>query len=181
MAGPILPWTIRYEEPVKRLFPLAAAAAAAAVLACSSANRSGAPDASLASADGSCPRYRLPQHSPTTVYQWNQVDREAKARRNNPDIPWPSGVDERLGYAYISRVADVTQAEIELRFVVDSAGCADPYSVKTVASTDSAFTLAVVDALHTQRFEPAVKDGETVAQLVQWKWVLYKRSGARIP
>ena len=165
---------------MNRLLPLAAAAAVA-VLACSSANRSGTAGASLASADGSCPRYRLPQHSPATVYQWNQVDREAKARRNNPAVPWPSGVDERLGYAYISRVADVTQAEVELRFVVDSAGCADPYSVKPVASTDSAFTLAVVDALPTQRFDPAIKDGKPVAQLVQWKWVLYKRSGARIP
>lgn len=160
-----------------RLLPLAAVAAAAAVLACASAGGSGAASASR----GACPTNRLPQHSPTTVYQWNQVDREATALRANPAIPWPSGVDPRLGYTYISRVKDVTQAEVELRFVVDSAGCADPYSVETVASTDSAFTLAVVDALPTQRFEPARKDGRAVAQQVQWKWMLYQRTGARIP
>ena len=160
-----------------RLLPLAAAAAATVLAACASTGGSGAASASR----GACPQHRLPQHSPTTVYQWNQVDREATALPSNPAVPWPSGVDPRLGFAYVSRVKDVKQAEVELRFVVDSAGCADPYSVKTVASTDSAFTLAVVDALPTQRFEPAMKGGKTVAQQVQWKWVLYQRTGARIP
>lgn len=164
---------------MNRLLLVSTVLAAAATLAIGPSTAPAAPRATSSAA--SCPKLRLPQHRPTTIYSEAQVDRPAKPRRRNPEVPWPGGADPRLGAEYESRTRQMTQGEVELRFVVDSAGCADMESVEVVASSDSAFTLAVVDVLPKWRFDPAVKDGKKVAQLLHWKWVLYQRNGARIP
>jgi outer membrane biosynthesis protein TonB len=158
--------------------------AIAAVLASSAAGAlvaGPAPSLATPAAAAACPTERGPAGAEDTVYLETQVDRQAKPRRGNPEVPWPSGTDPRAGARYESRIRELTQGEVELRFVVDAQGCADMRTVQVVQSSDTAFTLAVVDVLPRYRFEPAVKGRKAVAQLLHWKWALYRRNGARLP
>ena len=126
-----------------------------------------------------CPTKRLFEHD--TVYTDLQVDRTARPRRRNPEIPWPGSTDRTYGATYLSRISNLSQGEVELRFVVDEKGCPDLETVQVVFATDSAFAEVVREALPSWRFEPARKAGKTVPQMLQWRWVLYKRAGARVP
>jgi outer membrane biosynthesis protein TonB len=116
-----------------------------------------------------------------TIYADAQVDEQAKPRRGNPEIPWPSESTDSSGIMLSARVREATQGEVVLRFVVDYRGCPDMRTVRVISATDSAFAGVVRQTLPRWRFDPARKDGRNVSQVLQWKWVLYRRAGARVP
>ena len=154
---------------------VAAAVAALALAACRPAPAEGAPRA-IASA--SC---EVDLVTVDTIYADLQVDEQAKPKRGNPDIPWPSESTDSSGILLSSRVREATQGEVVLRFVVDYRGCPDMRTVRVISATDSAFSGVVRQTLPRWRFDPARKDGRRVSQVLQWKWVLYRRAGARVP
>ena len=161
-----------------RVFIGAAIAGSAALLvlaACRPAAVDGAPR--LASS-GSCDENQV---TVDTIYSDLQVDQQAEPRRGNPDIPWPSESTDSSGIMLSARVREVTQGEVVLRFVVDYRGCPDMRTVRVISATDSAFSGVVRQTLPRWRFDPARKDGRSVSQVLQWKWVLYRRAGARVP
>lgn len=131
--------------------------------------------------DASCPPDRSQTGVVDSVYLEFQVDRPARPKRRNPEMAWPSGYDSRIGPTYTSRVRERSMGEVELRFVVDRDGCADMRTVTVVSTTDSAFTRVVVETLPRWRFDAAEKGGKRVSQMLQWKWVLHERTGARVP
>ena len=156
-----------------------AATAAAALLVLPAPSPAAPPPAWSAASAAACPTKRLFEHD--TVYTDLQVDRQARPRRGNPEIPWPGSTDKTYGATYLSRISNLSQGEVELRLVVDEKGCPDLETVQVVFATDSAFAEVVRDALPRWRFEPARKAGKTVPQMLQWRWVLYKRAGPKVP
>ena len=162
-----------------RLALTAAVAGVAALLAVPLATRRPAgaaePAVSLAAA---CDEDLVTQD---TIYSDLEVDQQAKPKRGNPEIPWPSESTDSSGMLLSARVREATQGEVVLRFIVDYRGCPDLRTVRVISATDSAFAGVVRRTLPRWRFEPARKDGRKVSQVLQWKWVLYRRAGARVP
>lgn len=157
-------------------------AATALVLTISGAALMASPPGPAAGRRGDpCPPDRSETGVVDSVYLEYQVEKPARPKRRNPEMSWPSGYDSRIGPTYTSRVRERSMGEVELRFVVDRDGCADMRTVTVVSTTDSAFTRVVVETLPRWRFDPAEKDGKRVSQMLQWKWVLHKRTGARVP
>jgi hypothetical protein len=154
---------------------LAGSAALLAIAACRPAAVDGAP---RLGATGSCEEEYV---TVDTIYSDLQVDQQAEPRRGNPEIPWPSESTDSSGIMLSARVREVTQGEVVLRFVVDYRGCPDLRSARVISATDSAFAGVVRQTLPRWRFVPAQKDGRNVSQVLQWKWVLYRRAGARVP
>jgi hypothetical protein len=153
----------------------AGSAALLAIAACRPATVDG--DPRLASS-GSCGESLV---TVDTIFSDLQVDQQAEPKKGNPEIPWPSESTDSSGILLSARVREVTQGEVVLRFVVDYRGCPDLRTVRVVSATDSAFAGVVRQTLPRWRFEPARKDGRPVSQVLQWKWVLYRRAGARVP
>jgi hypothetical protein len=169
---------ISEREKMNRLSYASAAVGAAALLfaaACRTAPADGAP---RLGATGSCEEEYV---TIDTIYSDFQVDRQAEPRRGNPEVPWPSESTDDSGILLSARVREATQGEVVLRFVVDYRGCPDTRTVRVVSATDSAFAGVVRETLPRWRFVPAQKAGRNVSQVLQWKWVLYRRAGARTP
>jgi hypothetical protein len=154
-----------------------AAATTAALLVLAAAHRATAASPHLA-AMASCDEDLVTQD---TIYGDLEVDQQAKPKRGNPEIPWPSESTDSSGIMLSARVREATQGEVVLRFIVDYRGCPDMRTVRVISATDSAFAGVVRRTLPRWRFEPARKDGRKVSQVLQWKWVLYRRAGARVP
>ena len=88
-----------------------------------------------------------------TVYRDCSVDKKARPA-SLPSVPYnPSG-----GQTCARAVVDV---------VVDSAGLPVTPTARVVRTTDPSYALAVVASLDATRYEPAVKDGQRVPQLVR--------------
>jgi len=94
--------------------------------------------------------FALPGQS---VYRDCEVDRKAHA-----------SVTPRLQYTP-SGGQRCARAVVEV--VVDSTGRAVPATARVVRSTDPSFATAVITSLDGYRYEPAMKDGRPVAQLVR--------------
>jgi hypothetical protein len=154
---------------------VAGAATLLAVAACRPAAVDGAP---RLGATGSCDEEYV---TVDTIFSDLQVDEQAKPLKGNPDIPWPSESTDSSGLLLSARVREATQGEVVLRFVVDYRGCPDLRTVRVISATDSAFAGVVRQTLPRWRFVPAQKDGRNVSQVLQWRWVLYRRAGARVP
>jgi hypothetical protein len=83
-----------------------------------------------------------------TVYFEYEVERPATTRAGSPEPP-------RL------------YAEVLVQFVVDTAGRVDPATVQIMKSERAAATRRVQEALPSLQYEPAIRQGCRVRQLVQ--------------
>lgn len=60
-----------------------------------------------------------------------------------------------------------------LQFVVNTAGCAEPGSLRVLQGTDSAFARVSRDAVRRSRFTAAERGGRKVRQVVQMPFTFY--------
>lgn len=90
-----------------------------------------------------------------TVYRDCAVDRRAR----------PSSRPIHYGYRPLASGQRCAHAIVD--FVVDSTGRPIPETARVVRATDPNFGLLVLQSLESARFEPAIKDGQPVAQLVR--------------
>ncbi|MFI5310444.1 MAG: M56 family metallopeptidase [Gemmatimonadales bacterium] len=130
--------------------------AAAGALAC--ATRPGADLTSPPSVSGRTLASLSPAAGPT--YVEFQVDKQVIAAPGSAAPRYPS----------ILRTAGV-EGEVLAMFVVDSAGLAEPTTLKIVHSTHELFTNAVRNALPDMRFVAAQVQGRKVKQLIQQPFV----------
>ena len=100
------------------------------------------------------------------VYTAAQVDRLAAV-----DSAW--GEPEYPDSLWKLRVGGRVVAE----FVVNRSGTVEPNTFRVVSSTHPAFTTAVQRAVESTRFNPAVRRGEAVSQVVQQPFVFTAPSG----
>ncbi len=84
------------------------------------------------------------------------VERQASQRSGSPH-PWYPRTLQRAGI----------EGEVNMQFVIDTTGRADPRTIQLLASTDFRFVLAVRRSLPEMLFEPAEVDGRKVRELVQ--------------
>ena len=77
----------------------------------------------------------------------------------SPKPTFPSGPASRGERALVSTM-----------FVVSESGAPDMTTFRVLSTNDADFVLAVRDALHRTRFVPADKDGNAVAQVVQYTY-----------
>jgi hypothetical protein len=89
-----------------------------------------------------------------TVYRDCNVDRKARQ----------AGTLPRLDY---TPSRSQTCARVIIDVVVDSTGRPVQETARVVRSTDPGFGLAVLNSLGDMRYEPALKDGRPVPQLVR--------------
>ena len=91
-----------------------------------------------------------------TVYMPGNVDVPAMALATSVQPAYPPDL----------RNAGV-QGEVIMQFVVNTAGCAEPASIRALAATNPGFVPNVQAALRRLRYEPARHGGKRVAQMVQ--------------
>ena len=88
-----------------------------------------------------------------------EVDRPAKVlTQMHPDFQ-PQSDGSRASRCYSA----------ELEFVVDTLGWAEPATVKKVSGNSQPLAEAMVNALTTLRYEPAMNENHLVRQLVRYK------------
>jgi protein TonB len=100
--------------------------------------------------------------SPATiqVYSESQVEKAVMAVPGSPAPRYPE----------VLKAAGV-EGEVDVSFVVDTTGRADPTSLRILQSTHALFDAAVRSALPGMRFMPAEVGGRKVKQLVQQPFV----------
>lgn len=104
------------------------------------------------------------QSVPTGVYRACEVDQEVRPRgRTNPTQWEPS----------VPGIKDCYMAVVG--FVVDEQGIPQPQTARIIRTNDPSFAGAILDALPSWRYSPAVKDGQPVRQ-----WLEYRNSAAVI-
>jgi protein TonB len=91
-----------------------------------------------------------------TVYMPGTVDVPAMALASSVQPAYPPDL----------RNAGI-QGEVIMQFVVNTAGCAEPASIRALAATNPGFVPNVQAALRRLRYEPARHRGKRVAQMVQ--------------
>jgi hypothetical protein len=89
-----------------------------------------------------------------TVYRDCDVDRKARSPRGVPRLHFTPSA----GQTCFRAIIDV---------VVDSTGRPVPETARVARSTDPSFAAAAVNSLEGMRYEPALKDGRPVPQLVR--------------
>jgi hypothetical protein len=107
-----------------------------------------------------------------SVYRYCAVDR--RARLSSRPIP----------YSYVPLAGRHRCSRASVDVVVDSTGRPIPETARIVRSTDPNFALAILQSLESARFEPAIKDGQPVAQLVRIESAAFgavRQSGVRQP
>lgn len=80
-------------------------------------------------------------------------------------------------YPSILKEAGV-EGEVDVSYVVDTTGVADPGTLKIVKSTHALFTQSVAAALPSMRFTPALIGGRKVKQVVMQPFVFQMTGGA---
>lgn len=142
-------------------------AGAALALGCGGARASAG--AGLAAADGApqaarerCRVADTLDALPAGVYRACEVDQEARPRgRTNPTQWEPSFPGMKDCYSAL------------VGFVVDAQGTPQPHTAKVIRTNDPDFARAIMDALPSWRYSPAMKDGQPVPQ-----WMEYRNSAA---
>ena len=94
-----------------------------------------------------------------SVFTPATVDKPAIPRGDNPTPTYPSSLRAAL-----------IEGTVVARFVVDSAGRAEPRSIVIVATTHPLFADAVTQTLLRSRYLPAMAGGRTVRQLVEQRF-----------
>ncbi len=89
-----------------------------------------------------------------TVYRDCNVDRKARQAGSFPRLEYTPSRSQ-------------TCSRVVVDVVVDSTGRPVPETARVVRSTDPGFGLAVLNSLGVMRYEPALKDGRPVPQLVR--------------
>jgi hypothetical protein len=129
--------------------------------ACASANST---TSSKASDDSRCQLSRADSAylKGGPVYRDCAVDQPAKALRSDvmPNFT-PSSLP--------TRVNNTKCFTAELEFVVDERGIPDAETARIVSTSDPGFAKAWLDVVPNLRFQPAVKDGSPVRQIVRSK------------
>jgi hypothetical protein len=92
-----------------------------------------------------------------TVYRDCDVDRKAR----------PLGMMPRLQH---TPSGGQTCGRVVVDVVVDSTGRFVPETARVARSTDPSFAVAALSSLDAARYEPALKDGRPVPQLVRLEW-----------
>ncbi|MFN2565144.1 MAG: energy transducer TonB [Gemmatimonadaceae bacterium] len=92
-----------------------------------------------------------------TVYRDCDVDRKARSLGTMARLPYTAASGQTCGRVVVDVVVDSTG-----RFVQETA--------RVARSTDPSFALAALSTLDAARYEPALKDGRPVPQLVRLEW-----------
>ncbi len=97
---------------------------------------------------------------------WNAdaVDRAVVPRRDNPLPSYP----ESMRAAHL-------EGQVDVRFIVDTTGRAEPASIHVLAATHPLFADAVRDVLLRSRYEPAEVRGQRVRQVVEQRFTFALR------
>ena len=78
--------------------------------------------------------------------------------------------------AYPPRMRDARlEGRVDVRFIVDTTGRAEPGSIQVLASTHASFTDAVRAALLRSRYQPAQARGRRVRQVVEQRFEFARR------
>lgn len=94
-----------------------------------------------------------------SVYTMPMVEKAAAARPDNPAPAYPSAL----------RAAQI-EGSVVARFIVDTAGRAEPASIGFPSATHEQFAEAVRQALLRSRYLPAMIGGKPVRQLVEQRF-----------
>jgi hypothetical protein len=86
------------------------------------------------------------------VYLACAVDRPATLMGARPTLAWPLGPDQCVS--------------AEVRFVVDTAGAPEPALVQITRTNDPSFARAYARSIASRRYEPALRGGTAVRQIV---------------
>ena len=97
-----------------------------------------------------------PEHG---AWDASAVDRAVVPSRGNP----------RPRYPEMMRAAHL-EGHVDVRFIVDTAGRAEPGSIQVIAATHASFADAVRDVLLRSRYQPAEAHGERVRQVVEQRF-----------
>ncbi len=81
----------------------------------------------------------------------------------------PSAGNPRPVYPAMMRAAEL-EGHVDVRFIVDTTGRAEPQSIHVLAATHSSFADAVRDVLLRSRYRPAEAHGQRVRQVVEQRF-----------
>ncbi|MDE3216437.1 MAG: TonB family protein, partial [Gemmatimonadota bacterium] len=107
----------------------------------------------------SSPGARAAAPSADGIHDLRSVDVAVEGEPGNPAPAYPEAL----------RAARV-EGWVDVQFVVDTAGRAEPGSIRVLSATHPLFADAVREALRRSRYRPAVAGGRRVRQLVEQRF-----------